>query len=135
MFKVNNRDTRTLLAFRIFDSVRHHSISSTFKNICSEKGRRCRKKVTKSKIGSKGFNRTKKWLNSTKISNQSSMFIFLHVKFSCSDNVTARNSKTKCYKKLHLSRCSGGLNTYVASIFMQGGRKYDIMDFLFYHEL
>ena len=35
MFKVNNKDTRTTaLAFRIFDSIRHHSISSAFKNMC-----------------------------------------------------------------------------------------------------
>ena len=31
MFKVNNKDTRTPLAFRIFDSIRHHSISGAFK--------------------------------------------------------------------------------------------------------
>ena len=136
MFKVNNKDTRTPLAFRIFDSIRHHSILSAFKNMCFGKGRRCRgKKVTKSKIGSKGFNLTKKWFHSTKISNQSSMFIcFLHIKFSCSDNITARNSKTKCYKELRLSRCSGFLSTFVANIFMWGVGKSDIMDFLFYHE-
>ena len=46
-----------------------------------------------------------------------------------------RNSKTKCYKELHLSRCSGGLSTAVANIFMRGGRKSDIMDSLFYHKL
>ena len=57
------------------------------------------KKVTKSKIGSKGFNLTEK---------------------SCSDNIAARNSKTKCYKELHLSRCGGGHSTGVASIFMRG---------------
>ena len=96
------------------------------------------KKVTKSKIGSKGFNLTKKWFQSTKISNQSSMvifFVFMHTKFPCSDNITARNSKTKYYKELHLSRFSGGLSTSVASIFMRGGRKFDIVDFLYYHEL
>ena len=81
------------------------------------------KKVTKSKIGSKGF-------NLTKISNQSSMLFFLHIKFSCSDNITARNSKTKCYKELHLSNCSGGLSTGVSSIFMRTGRKSHIKDFL-----
>ena len=64
------------------------------------------------------------------------MFIFfLHIKFSCSDNITARNSKIKCYKQLHLSKCRGGLTTSVASIFIRGGRKSDTMDFLFYHEL
>ena len=63
------------------------------------------------------------------------MFIFLHVKFSCSDNIAVRNSKTKCYKELHLCRCSGGLSTGVASIFMRGDRKSDIMDFLYYYEL
>ena len=64
------------------------------------------------------------------------MFFFsFQVKFSCSDNITARNSKTKCYEELHLSRCCGSLSTYVASIFMRRSRKSDIMDFLFYHEL
>ena len=56
---------------------------------------------------------------------------FFHVKFSCSDNITARNSKSESYKMLHL----GGLSTVVANIFMQGVRKSDIMDFLFYYEL
>ena len=63
------------------------------------------------------------------------MFIFLRIKFSFSDNITARNSKTKCYKKLHLIRCSGGLSTGVARIFIGGGYKSVIMDFLYYHEL
>ena len=63
------------------------------------------------------------------------MFGFLHIKISCSDNITARNSKTESYKELHLSRCSGGLSTDVAPIFMREGRKSDIMDFLSYHEL
>ena len=63
------------------------------------------------------------------------MFIFLHIKFSCSDNITARNSKTKCYKELHLNRCIWSLRTGVASIFMWGGRQSDIVDFLYYHEL
>ena len=64
------------------------------------------------------------------------MFIFfLHIKFSCSDNITARNSKTKCFKKPHLSRCSGSLSTCVACSFMRGVRKSDIIDFLHYHEL
>ena len=135
IFKVSNEDTRTPLAFKIFDSIRDHSISSAFKNMGFQKGRRCyRKKVTKSKIGSKGFNLTKKWFQSTDIWNQSSMFVFLHIKFSCSDNITPRNSKTECYKELHFSRFSEGLSTGVASVFMRGGRKSDIMDFLFYHE-
>ena len=132
MFKVNNKDTRTPLPFRIFDSIRHHSISSAFKSMCFGKGRRCcGQKVTKSKIGSKGFNLTKKWFNSTEISNQSRMciYFFLHVKFSCSDNITARHSKTKYCKELHLSRCSGGLSIYVTSIFMGGGRKSDNVNF------
>ena len=135
MFKVNNKDTRTPLPFRIFDSIRHHSISSAFKSMCFGKGRRCcGKKVTKSEIGRKGFNLIKKWFNSTEISNQSRMcifffFFFLDVKFYCYDNITARNSKTKCCKELHLSRCSGGLSIYVTSIFMRGGRKSDNMDF------
>ena len=88
------------------------------------------RKITKSKIGNKDFNLTKKWFNSIEISNQSSMFIFVHVNFSCFDNITAKNSKTKCYKQLYLSRCSGGgLNFDVVRIFLQGGRKSDIMDF------
>ena len=59
------------------------------------------------------------------------MFFFLYIKFSCSDNITPRNSKTKCYKELNLSgRCSEGLSTGVASSFIRGGsRKSDIMDF------
>ena len=71
------------------------------------------KKVTKSKIRGKGFNLTKKWFHSTDILNQSSMFIFLHIKFSCFDNITPWNKKTKCYKELHLSRFS---STGVASV-------------------
>ena len=55
----------------------------------------------------------------------------LHIKFSCSDNITPRNSKTEP----HLSRCSEEFSTGVTSIFMWGGRKFDIMDFLCYHEL
>ena len=101
MFKVNHKDTRTLLACRIFDSIRQHSILSAFRNMCFAKGRICcRKKVTKSKIGSKGFNLTKKLLNSTETSNQSSMFVCFARQFSCSDNITAGNSKIKCYKEL-----------------------------------
>ena len=60
---------------------------------------------------------------------------FLHTKFCCSDFITARNSKTKCYKEIHFSRFSAGLSTGVASIFMRGGHKSDIMDFLYYHKL
>ena len=61
MFKVNKKDTRTPLVFRIFDSIRQHSVSSAFKNMRFGNGRRCcRKKVAKSKITSKGFNLTKK---------------------------------------------------------------------------
>ena len=63
------------------------------------------------------------------------VYFFLHVKFSCSNNITARNSKTKCGKELYLSKCSGGLSTGLANIFMRRGRKSDIVDFLFYHEL
>ena len=115
MFKVNNKDTRTTpLPFRIFNSISKICASGKVRDVV--------KKVTKSKICSKGFNLTKKWLHSSEISNQSSMFIFfffLHIKFPCSGDITARNSKTKCYKKLHLSRCSGGLSTGIASIFME----------------
>ena len=32
-------------------------------------------------------------------------------------------------------RCSGDLSTGLARTFMRGGRKSDIMDFLFYHDL
>ena len=39
-------------------------------------GRCYRKEVEKSKMGSKGFNLTKKWFHSIEISNQSSMFTF-----------------------------------------------------------
>ena len=46
-----------------------------------------------------------------------------------------RNSKTKCYKELHLSRSSGGISTGAARIFVRGGGKYDIIDPLYYHEL
>ena len=53
-----------------------------------------------------------------------------NVYFFCSDNITPGNSKTICYKELHLSRCSGGLSIGVACIFMRGGRKSIIMDFL-----
>ena len=59
------------------------------------------------------------------------IIIGLYINFFCSDNITARNSKTKCYKKLQLSRCSGDLSTGVASNFMRASRKSDIMDFLY----
>ena len=75
------------------------------------------KKATKSKVGSKSFTLTKKGCHSTQCLFFY-IFIFLHIKFFCSDNTKARNSK--CYKKLHLSRCNGGLSTDIASIFMQG---------------
>ena len=63
-------------------------------------------KKKKKKIGSKGFNLTKKWFHSTKF--QSSMLIYyyyyyyyyLHIKISCSDNITAGTVKlnvTKSY--------------------------------------
>ena len=86
------------------------------------------KKVTESKIGSMGFSITKKCLHSTEISNQSSMLIFF-----CTSNflpliILQPETVTKYYKELHLSRCSGCLSTGVASIFMQGGRKSNIMD-------
>ena len=68
------------------------------------------KKVTKSKTGSKGFNLAKKWFHSTKISNQSSMFIYLfvyyyyyyyylHMKFSCSDNIIPETVKLNVTKR------------------------------------
>ena len=81
------------------------------------------KNFSKSKIGSKGFNFTKNWFHSTEISNQSCFF--LRIKFTCYDNITARNSK------LNFNRCGGGLSTGVAIIFMRGDRKSDIMDFLY----
>ena len=137
MFKVNNKDTRTTpLAFRVFGSIRHHSISSAFKNRCFGKGRICcRKKLQKVKQGARVLTELKSDFTQTKFQTKVQCLFFLHTKFSCSDNITARNSKTKCYKELHLSRFSGGLSTGVASIFMRGGRKSDIMDFLYYHEL
>ena len=122
MFEVNNKDTRTTpLGFRIFDSKRHHSILSTFKNMFWER----QKTVTKSKIRSTGF---------TGFTLTGFNFL-LHIKFSGSDYFTPRSSKTKCYKELNLSRCSEGLSTGVAGIFMRGGRKSDVMDFLYDHEL
>ena len=42
-------------------------------------------KITKSKIGSKGFNLTKKWFHLTEISNQSSIFFL----FFCTSNFLA----------------------------------------------
>ena len=40
------------LAFRIFDSISHHSILGAFKNMCLRKGKRfCRKKLQKVKKG------------------------------------------------------------------------------------
>ena len=88
------------------------------------------KKVTESKIGSMGFSITKRCLHSTEISNQSSMFIFF---FFCTSNflpliILQLQTVTKYYKEPHLSRCTGCLSTGVASIFMQGGRKSNIMD-------
>ena len=59
------------------------------------------------------------------------IYLFLPSKFSCSDIITARNSLTKFYKKLHLSRCSEGLSTGVASISMPEGRRSDITNFLY----
>ena len=56
------------------------------------------------------------------------LFIYLHFKFFCSDNITPRNSKTKYYKELNLSKCSGSLCTDEASIFMGGGLKSGIVD-------
>ena len=105
--KIKLRSSLTLyLAFRIFESIRHHSISGAFKNMCFRKGRRCYRKT-----------------------------FFLHIKFSCSDNITVRNNKAKFCKELHLNRCSEGLNTGVPSIFLQGGLKSDTMDFYIKHEL
>ena len=46
MFEVNNKDTRTTpLGLRIFDSKKHHSISSVFKNMCFGKGKKQLQKV------------------------------------------------------------------------------------------
>ena len=59
------------------------------------------------------------------------LFIYLHFKFFCSDNITPRNSKTKYYKELNLSKCSGSLCTDEASTFMGGGLKYGIVDILY----
>ena len=47
-FKVDNRNTRTTpLAFIILGSIRHHSISSSFKTMCFGKGTRCPRKSFK----------------------------------------------------------------------------------------
>ena len=133
MFKVKNARTH-----RIFDSIRHHSILSAFKDMGFEKGRRCcQKKVTKSKIGSKGFNLTKKWFPSTEISNQRSMFIFFctSIFFSL---ILLQPQTVKLYvtKSYILVDVVGVLAVmYVVRIFMRGGHKSDIMNFLFYHEL
>ena len=81
------------------------------------------KKVTKSETGSKYFN--------PKFQTKVQCLFFSTSNFLALINITARNSKTKCYKKLHLSRYSGGLSTGVASIFIPGGRKSDIIDFLY----
>ena len=56
------------LAFRIFDSIKHHSILGALGNMCFWNGKKCcQKKVTKNKMGSKGFNVTKNWFHSTEI--------------------------------------------------------------------
>ena len=86
IFKVNNKETRTPLAFRIFDSIRHHFISSAFKNMFRQRYEMS-KKVTKSKIGSKDFNLTKKCFHSTDILKQISIFFFF---FFCSSNFLAQ---------------------------------------------
>ena len=93
------------------------------------------KTVTKSKIGSTGFNLTKIDFTQPKFQTNVQFLFLLRIKYSCSDNTTPRNSKTKYYKELHLSRCNGGLSSGAASIFMREGRKSDIMDILYYHEL
>ena len=54
MFKVNNKDNRTPLAFRIFDRIRHHSTSSASKNMFSGKvGDVVEKKLQKVKYGAR----------------------------------------------------------------------------------
>ena len=72
---------------------------------------------------------------SGKVEDVIEKLFFLHIKFSCSDNITVRNNKAKFCKELHLNRCSEGLNTGVPSIFLQGGLKSDTMDFYIKHEL
>ena len=117
---------------RIFDSKKHHSISSAFKNMCLGKGR---KQLQKVKQGAGVLTSLKSDFTQPKSHTKVQCLFLLHTKFSCCDNIAPRNSKNKCYKELHLSRSSGGLSTGVASIFMQGGRKSDIMDLSYYHEL
>ena len=91
IFKVNYRNTRTrclicskltiktperhwLLGFLTVSGTTPFWVHS---RICFRKGRRCCwKKVTKNKIWSMGFNLTKKWFNSTDISNQSTVYLF-----------------------------------------------------------
>ena len=66
------------------------------------------------------------------------LFIYLfksnQIKFSCTDNITARNSKTKYYEELHLSGCRGGFRTSLAVQLVQhfcvDGFRSDIVDFL-----
>ena len=98
---------------------------SAFKKMCFGKGRCYRKKVETSKIGSQGLTSLKSVFTKSKFQTKVQCLLFLHVKFSCSDNITtATNSKTYW-----------GLSTDVVSIFMRGGRKSDMTDILFYHEL
>ena len=59
---------------------------------------------------------------------------FLALIISQPETVKLR-APSKSYKELNLSRCSGGLSTGVTSTFMQGGRKSDVMDYLFHHGL
>ena len=81
ILKVNNKDTRTPLVFRIFDSIRHHSISSAFKNMFWKDRRCC------CKIGSKDFNLTNKWLNSNQTKFQPKFNVFFL--FVCKSNFLA----------------------------------------------
>ena len=101
MFKVNNKVTRTTpLAFRIFDSVRQHSISSAFKNMCFGKGRRCcREKLQKVKYVARVLTLPKSNCIQSKFQTKVQCLFFLHSKFSGSGDITARNSKTRCYKE------------------------------------
>ena len=91
------------------------------------------KNVAKSKIGSKGFN----WLSDFKLELNVYLFIyiFLRIKFSFSDNITAKNSKTKYYKKLHITRCSRGLRTGVPVFLCGEVVKLILWTFYINHEL
>ena len=59
-------------------------------------------------------------------------YYYLHMKFSCSDNIIPETVKLNVTKRYILVDVVGVLAlTGVASIFVRGGRKSDIIDFLY----